>query len=321
MTIDTLRGAAVAIGLLAMIGAADPPRPVFGAGALRRDGVIIPFAAFDGKKWVATWPTPTRQDLTVPINLRSVPKHWWGPTKALETWQLSTAAGARAATVVQPDWVNVHCVRQIGLRTDYRMATPPPPPTEQPYPKDGLAVSPPQAVERIAVLEPAGFEARSLQRVLLDAFNRAEREVEDRFGHPIGRRAREGVDPMIEAVYALGTAPRVYYVESLRSYRRLGQRADECTGVAFGTGWFVRDGETVRPLEMAVDLLPCNRYGASYMLPLGALRIGDRLFWLAQFSGWDHERFAVIEIKSKGPKPVESVVAVVAVVNVWGGGC
>jgi hypothetical protein len=303
------------VGLLATIGAADPARPVFGVGVLRRDGVIIPMGAFDGRKWVATWPAPTRTDLTVPINVLSVPKRWWGPTPALETWQASTKTGARSVTVVQPDWVDVHCVRQIGLRTDYRSETPLPPPTAQPYPKDGLAVSPPQAVTRIDVLEPTSLEAQSLQRALTEAFNRAEREVEDRFGHPVSRRAREGVAPALEAVYAVGDRPRVYYVEAFRSYRLLGQRPGECTGVGFGTGWFARQGDSFEALEMAVDVLSCNRYGASYMLPLGAIRVADRLFWLAQFSGWDHERFAVIEIKANSRKAIE------AILNVWGGGC
>jgi hypothetical protein len=48
------------------------------------------------------------------------------------------------------------------------------------------------------------------------------------------------------------------------------------------------------------------------MLPLGAMRIDNRLFWIAQFSGWNHERFAVIEIK---PMTVELLV------GVWGGRC
>ena len=48
------------------------------------------------------------------------------------------------------------------------------------------------------------------------------------------------------------------------------------------------------------------------MLPLGAMRLDGRLFWLAQFSGWDQERFVVIEVKPK---------AVKAVLGVWGGGC
>ena len=82
--------------------------------------------------------------------------------------------------------------------------------------------------------------------------------------------------------------------------------------MAFGTGWFARDGEDVRSLETVVDLLPCNRRGASYMLPLGAMRLGDQLYWLAQFAGFDHERYVVVEIK---PKTVQ------AVLNVWGGSC
>ena len=56
----------------------------------------------------------------------------------------ASALEARPLRVLQPDWVDVHCRRQIGLRTDYRAERPLPPPREQPYPKDGLAVSPDQ---------------------------------------------------------------------------------------------------------------------------------------------------------------------------------
>jgi hypothetical protein len=318
---EALIAGAVMAAILSIVGAAQAPADVpsaagsFALGVLRRDGIVIPFATFDGRRWRHDWPPP-RESVEVPAALRDVPGRWWGPLGPMETWQAWIGAAApRALRVRQPDWFAAHCYQQVGLRTDYWPSERPPGSDAQPYPKDGLAVSPAQRVESIAVVEPASDEARSLLPAVTAAFNRAERETEDRFGHPIARRAREGVEPAIEAVYALGGFPRVYYVESVRSYRRLGQRADECTGVAFGTGWFIREGESVRSLEMAVDVLPCNRYGASYMLPLGAMRIGDRLFWLAQFSGWDHERFAVIEIKSTGAKPVQ------AIVNVWGGGC
>jgi hypothetical protein len=63
---------------------------------------------------------------------------------------------------------------------------------------------------------------------------------------------------------------------------------------------------------MAVDLLPCNRRGASYMLPFGAVRVADKLFWLAQFAGWNDERYVVVELKPK---------TVAAVVSTWGGSC
>ena len=37
------------------------------------------------------------------------------------------------------------------------------------------------------------------------------------------------------------------------------------------------------------------------MLPLGAMRLRGTLYWLAQFSGWDHERYVVVEVKAKRP--------------------
>lgn len=311
MTRKTVRTLSACAVLVASLGAADAPRGRFGIGVLRRDGAIIPFAAYDGKRWSSPWPSP-QFDLIVPITLGAVPTRWWGPTRPLEEWQAWTAAGSRALRVTQPDWVDVHCVRQISLRTDYRPPQPPPPRTVQPYPKDGLAVSPAQPVEPIAILPPGDADARSLLPALTEAFNRAERVVQDRYTHPIARRAREGVQPTIEAVYALGATPRVYYVESTRPYRQLGRSPGECEALAFGTGWFVRDASGVRSQMMTVDLLACDRAGGSYMLPLGAMRVADRLFWIAQFSGWDHERFVVLEVK---PKSVD------VAVNVWGGGC
>ena len=300
--------AGVAI-LLALVGASDAPRAAFAVGVLRRDGVVIPFAAFDGKRWGRHWPLPSA-DLTVPINLQSVPKRWWGPTRALDTWQAWTSDAPQTLRVTQPDWVNVHCVRQVGLQTGYRVAAPTPPRTEQPYPKDGLVVSPPQPVERIELVSPTAPEVRTFATELREAFNKAERDVQANHGHPVSQRGREGIDPTVEAVYAFGDTSRVYYMEAIRPYRKLG--GYECEAMAFGTGWFVRENGRVRALTMAIDLLRCDRSGASYMLPLGVMRIDGRLFWLAQFSGWDHERFAVLEIK---PKAVE------VAANTWGGGC
>ena len=157
---------------------------------------------------------------------------------------------------------------------------------------------------------PTAPDVRTFSFELREAFNKAEREVENTYGHPIARRAREGVDPTVEAVYAFGDQSRYYYVEAIRPYKQMGKIG--CEATAFASGWFVRENGQMRPLTLAVKLMKCDRYGASYMLPLGVMRVGDRLFWLAQFSGWDHERFVVVEIKKK---------IVEAVLSVWGGGC
>lgn len=297
---------ALAIGVVL---SAAPSRDAFGAGVLRRDGVIVPFAAFDGKRWTSAWPAPAL-DLDIPVNLAGIPSRWWGPTGALEIWQAWIAGKTQTLRVVQPDWVDVHCVRQIGLRTDYRASGSVPPRTEQPYPKDGLALSPPQPVTAIAVVAVNAPETRALIPVVHEAFNQAERLTEQHYGHPVSRRAREGRAPDIEAIYAAGDNPRTYYVEAIRPYRRLGE--SECAAIGFATGWFTRDGAGVRSLLTVVDVLRCDRRGASYMLPLGDLRIAGRRYWLAQFSGWQHERFVVVEITPK---------TAAAVLSVWGGSC
>jgi hypothetical protein len=303
--------------------AAAPDSGSFAVAVLRRDGLLIPFAAFDGKRWSNSWPAPGF-DREVPISLASVPKGWWGPTPPVSEWltwiaeppvrhtdTLDPAGGDahqfRTVHVIQPDWIDAHCSRQIALRTDYRSDLVVPPPTEQPYPKDGLAISLRQPLEHIEILPAA--KAAALLPGLRERFNKAELETDREFGDPAPRRVREPIAPTVEALYAFGGRTRAYYVEASREYRN---DKDRCVAIAFGTGWFVADGEREKWLDMVVDILRCDKYGATYMLPLGALRMNGQTFWMAQYSGWDHERYVVAEIKKD---------KIVGVVNAWGGGC
>ena len=284
---------------------------MFGVGVLRRDGIVIPFATFDGRRWRNAWPAPQSSPI-VPARLDDVPKRWWGPTGPIATWHAWVNDTERPIRVTQPDWVDIHCARHLALRTDYATAGAVPIQSEQPYPKDGLVTSQAGRVEPIEELAPTAVELQAVAPVLLVAFNRAERDTASRSSHPRSTAPWEQVRPAFEAVYAYGTSPRYYYIEAIRAYRLLGQRPDECVAMAFGTGWFVREAGVVRPLVMYVDQLPCDRYGASYMLPLGVVRSANRLFWMAQFSGWDHERYAALELT---PKKVD------VMVSTWGGGC
>src|SRR5712692_1728241 len=137
--------------LLAAALIAPPPPSSFTLGVLRRDGIVIPFATYDGKHWRTDWPLP-RDKVDVTIDLRSVPSRWWGPMGPRAAWQIWTGSEPQMVHVRQPDWFEAQCLKQIGLRVGYRSSEPPPPPNEQPYPKDGLAISPPHALERIEIL-------------------------------------------------------------------------------------------------------------------------------------------------------------------------
>jgi len=164
----------------------------FAVGVLRRDGIVVPFAQHDGKRWRAIWREPNEQ-VDVPIDVRNVPSRWWGKPGPLDTWQAwPRAEPARTVRVRQPDWFPAHCRRQIGLRTDYRSIQPPAEPGTQPFPKDGLAVAPPQPVERIDIVQPGEPPPQ-----VIDAFNEAEdAAIRDLRGHaarlPASRRHRQG---------------------------------------------------------------------------------------------------------------------------------
>jgi hypothetical protein len=285
-------------------------RNAFTVGVLRRDALIIPFAGFDGKKWRADWPEP-RVDVDVPIDLASVPKRWWGAVGPRDTWQAWIGKTApRTLRVQQPDWLEAHCVRQIGLKTDYRAADPLPPPSARPYPKDGLAVSPPRTIEAVDVIAPGEIERLLLGLVITEVFNKTERDMAKRSDHPFTQMEREKRAPVIEALYAYGTDPRVLYVEAAREY---SDPAGTCRAVAFGGGWFTRGGDhEFKPLNTYVMVQDCDRPAASFMLPLGVVRAEGKAYWLAQFSGWHGEQYEVLEIQSK---------AVERIVSRSGGGC
>src|SRR5436190_18306005 len=100
---------ALVAALAAGIAASEPPRG-FTVGVLRRDGLLIPFATFDGKGWRNHWPPP-QLVLTVPINIGSIPLRWWGPPGPREIWQASVEGASSPLRVVQPDWIGIQCTR------------------------------------------------------------------------------------------------------------------------------------------------------------------------------------------------------------------
>src|SRR5689334_10017948 len=67
----------------------------FTVGVLRNDGIVIPFAVFDGKEWSEPWPTVLRS-VDLPIDIANVPQKWWGktgPIVEMTAWSDGVARG------------------------------------------------------------------------------------------------------------------------------------------------------------------------------------------------------------------------------------
>ncbi len=223
-------------------------------------------------------------------------KKWWGPAGPFDTWQAVTAAPAPVTLHVrQPDLVPAHCLRQVGLRTDYRPLETPPPFGERPYPKDGLVVAPPHPVGRVEILAAGSPEWTEFVPLVNEGFNRIESGLGGPDEPSTRRELRKITKPTIEAIYAYGSDPRYYVVEAAREYWS-EPKINECLDAAFGHVWLVREHGAVKTLKTTVQVQSCDRAEARYMLPFGVIEAGGHLYWIAQYAGWDAETYDVIEI-------------------------
>jgi hypothetical protein len=266
-------------------------------GVLRRDGIILPFASFDGRRWSTPWPADLRQDL--PITLDDVPDRWWGrPGRpgALTLWADGASEGVVALD--RPATIPIMCSSRIVLRTDYTSKQPLPPPFEQPYPKDGLVISGPQRIVPIPAVPRDSGEWKATPGVIASEFNRLEDMAAHSFldwRHPVHPTVRQRTPIEIEALYRVPMDERgwaAYYVEAVRQYAPAPEDQG-CGLVTFLSGW-IRLPEKGRPLmDLTARVAYCDRRGAAYMLPLGTLRLDGRQFWIYQISGHDREWYVV----------------------------
>jgi hypothetical protein len=306
--------------LLALTGVLQPPSASFAVGVLRRDALIVPFATYDGKRWRNDWPVPA-ENIDVPLNLRNVSKRWWGPVGPREMWQVwASDATPQMVKVRQPDWAPSYCQKVVGLRTDYQPRFRPPPPGVSPYPKDGLAVSPAHPVEAIEVLDANSRERGDVVEAIHPRFVEQEHVTLDTLIRehasnprqvplpPTEAELRATPSMVVEALYAYGTSPRTYFIETAREYKRHGA----CTIVVSGRGRVVRDSGKFKTDGFRLGLTACDRSNTSYMLPLGVMSLPTGVYWIAQVSGWDRETYNIIDI-TPGSRASDLLAA--------GGGC
>ena len=305
--------ARIALFLLAVVVAADTPP--FTVAVLRRDGVIIPFATFDGKNWSAPWPqslvrSPGEGLMNPPKDLASVPRRWWGkpgPLTELTAWANGVSRGVvhlHLGTLVR---VHVMCDAQVGVASDYRSPDEVPPLTVQPYPKDGLAVSGDQRVDPLEILTAASPEWAAAVREMTVDFDEAEERAARSFTawvHPFSKVARRRYPPRIEAMYG---APMdesgwtAYYLEAVRHYPP-GANDLGCGLVTSASGWMAVGPNGKRAFNLRARITYCDREGVAYILPLGLIKTRDRNYWAYQMSGFGREAYLIVR-----PRPKEIV--------------
>ena len=283
---------------------AAQPREQFLLGVMRRDGVIIPFAAFNGR-WSTPWPSSLR-NLELPPTLADVPPKWWGGERP-QGWTVYGPDASPGGRVTASALVTVPVGREkrIGLGTDFAAPAAPPPLFELPYPKDGLAVAGHAVVEPIHHVSRYTDAWKGLPASLREEIDAAERRSVDRVRgaagwiHPVRDRQRRTVLAEIEAWY---TSPivepgfSVSYVEAVKKYPP-GPGDDGCGLETFVSGWLHKNPREAKPrTDLTAQITYCDRNGISYLLPFGRLRAKDRTHWVVQLSSWEREWYVVVEV-------------------------
>ena len=309
---------ALLLAALAVTDAWAAERQKFTLAALRRDGIMIPFASFDGRNWRLDWPD---SDLVapLPISRGDIPKKWWGPQGPDAPWTawLSSNRPPRPLTLGKPVQARVFCSGHPALATDYRGGAVDP--REPTVPKDGLAVSGDVSLNDIVSVSVYAPEATHIIAVIGNEFNLQEAAAVAHFtnwSHPFWTEERKRYPIELEALYrTTDTTSRgtwkTTYVEAIR---RFPPRPDDkgCGLITFVRGW-ISEQEGKKPIiNVGAKVTFCDRADVTFMLPLARVVAGSELYWVYQLSSWRDEVYAVSRLRPDGVRPV---------IAVAGGGC
>ena len=293
--------AIVLVSVMVALQAQSSPRLLL--GVMRSDGVIVPFAFFDGD-WSVPWPTGI-QNLELPVTLDAVPKKWWGGyvPASWTFWPIGMSEPVRVMPMA-PAVIMAGRERRLGLRTAVTSNDPLPTPFELPFPKEGLAVAGDAKVEPITIVSNRSAAGKELVAGLQGDILAVEQKAIDRlrsntsWTHPLSREQRQSVMAELESWYTSTLEQPGFglsYIEAVKKYPT--QPEDEGCGLeTFISGWVHTNTRGGRPRsDLVAKITYCDREGVSYMLPLGLLRAKSRTHWVFQTSSWESEWYAVVE--------------------------
>jgi hypothetical protein len=290
------------LGVLVSGLAAQPPER-FALSVMRRDGVLLPFASYDGN-WHVSWPTSVR-NMELPITLDGVPKKWWGGEMP-GSWTLWPTDGSAPVklSASAPIAIIVGVEKRLGLRTGFVSREPVPMPFTVPYPKEGIAASSELKVERIATVSKIVAAWRNLPTALKDDIDGAEERAIDktragsRWVHPMTRAERSSVTAELEAWYTTSLVQPGFglsYIEAVKKYPP-SEEDEGCGLETFISGWIHSNTRQPRgKTSLTARITYCDRNGVSFMLPLAAITVNHRTHWVFQMSSWETEWYTVVE--------------------------
>lgn len=301
---------ALLLAVLAAAGLRAAERQKFTLAALRRDGVIIPFASFDGRNWGLHWPDSDAVE-PLPISRDDIPKKWWGPQGPDAPWTawLMPGGETRPLTLQKPVHAKVFCSGHPALATDYRGGTIDV--REPTVPKDGLAIAGDAKLQEIVQVSVYAPDAKRVVDAITAEFNLQEKLAAEHFtswSHPYWSEERKRYPIELEAFYRTSDttsrgAWKTIYIEAVRRFPP--RPSDQgCGLITYVRGWITEQAGKPPIINIGARVTYCDRAEVAFMLPFGRLLVDNETYWVFQISSWRNEVYTVARTRADGVKPI-----------------
>jgi hypothetical protein len=283
-------------------------KPHFTLGILRADGLLVPFASYDGG-WSVPWPTSLR-NLTLPISLRDVQDKWWGAAGPEAPWTAVLRGGEkRPLALAGLRQVRIFCTPRVGVQTNY--AGSPPAPDDPTVVKDGVAVAGDVTVLPVESVPRASPDWTSMARRIANKFDEAERDAANGFTswkHPYSADERRSYPIQLEAFYRSNEqtrrgAWRASYVEAVRTFP-VRPEDKGCGLITYAFGWVLEQAGKEPRVELRARVTYCDRDQVSFVQPFGRFALGNDVYWVYQLSSWRDEAYIVSRIRPDDVDPM-----------------
>lgn len=255
------------------------------------NGVLRPFATFDGRTWRQAWPGP--DEFTQPGAIDDIPSVWRSRgervPRAWHAWPLTGGPAVRLQIMTaQVD--DSGCFKQVALGTDLPKAGP------SQSSRFGVAVdSSGVAVTAIEEVPPTNAAFTAAEKTVLSSFPLLERATSNQRVIESAQAAAR-----LTRLYRDTQSPRspMYFVAERLYGNPFDPRDPQCMAALVVTGWLVPAANGgYRVTATRAYATDCDREAVRIARPLGALRIGKRSFWALSEAGYEDVQFQIAEIQ------------------------
>jgi hypothetical protein len=264
---------------------------------------LLPVARFTGSRWVNTWPAPGDRDDPVPA-LADIPTAWLGQ-QVPSAWTLSTADGRRwPLRVVGTTRERGGCSAAVKLTLEGAQVP------------EGVALDTDRLVTPVAALGRGSPEWQNLEPAVIAVFRSSQQQLVDdrlrryRNDSDDARILRQVLSPdrlanapvTIDHLYRERDEPVIYFEGHIVATADLWQ----LQGFRV-TGWLAKDiAGHWRPLHLTGDLITSesNGPGSELRIPLGALRLDDKVLWVSAVIGYEASGFVIDEVMPTGIRQI-----------------